>query len=62
MFRPLHWTVYFRWIKDTAIKGFPRKANDLKSSVQKFLNANPRKHSFKNNRPGDGWVKVGIVD
>lgn len=45
---------------DTARKGFPRKANDLKLSVQKFLNDNPRKNPFKENRPGDGWVKVKV--
>nr|CAI5845150.1 unnamed protein product [Callosobruchus analis] len=42
------------WIRDIASKGFPRKANDLKKSVQKFLSANPRSNKFKNNRPGEG--------
>nr|CAI5848326.1 unnamed protein product [Callosobruchus analis] len=45
------------WIRDNASKGFPRKANDVKNSVQKFLSANPRPNKFKNNRPGEGWVK-----
>ena len=45
-------------MKDAAAKGFPRKPNDLKSSVQKFLAANPRCHNFKNNRRSDGWLKV----
>lgn len=43
-----------------ARKGFPRKANDLKASVQNFLTNNPRNNPFQNNRPGDGWVKVRI--
>uniref|UniRef100_A0A6P7FDU2 Uncharacterized protein LOC114327213 n=1 Tax=Diabrotica virgifera virgifera TaxID=50390 RepID=A0A6P7FDU2_DIAVI len=47
-----------RWIQETASKGFPKKANDLKSSVQKFLTENPRPNNFKDNRPGDGWLKV----
>ncbi|XP_072389546.1 uncharacterized protein [Diabrotica undecimpunctata] len=46
-----------RWIQETASKGFPKKANDLKSSVQKFLIENPRPNNFKDNRPGDGWLK-----
>ncbi|XP_050500978.1 uncharacterized protein LOC126880945 [Diabrotica virgifera virgifera] len=46
-----------RWIQETASKGFPKKANDLKSSVQKFLTENPRPNNFKDNRPGDGWLK-----
>nr|CAI5865434.1 unnamed protein product [Callosobruchus analis] len=45
------------WIIDTESKGFPKMANDLKSSVQKFLNDHPRSDPFKNNRPGDGWVQ-----
>lgn len=43
-----------------ARKGFLRKANDLKASVQNFLTNNPRNNPFQNNRPGDGWVKVRI--
>nr|CAI5845544.1 unnamed protein product [Callosobruchus analis] len=50
--------ILVNWIIDTASKGFPKKANDLKSSVQKFLNDHPRNNPFKNNRPGDGWVKA----
>ncbi|CAH2017123.1 unnamed protein product [Acanthoscelides obtectus] len=46
------------WILETARKRFPKKANDLKSSVQNFLNDHPRKNLFNNNRPGDGWVKA----
>ncbi|CAH2011138.1 unnamed protein product [Acanthoscelides obtectus] len=46
------------WIKDNAAKGFPRKANDLKNDLQRFLTVNPRPHKFNDNRPGDGWVKV----
>ncbi|CAH2001068.1 unnamed protein product [Acanthoscelides obtectus] len=48
--------ILVNWILETARKGFPKKANDLKSSVQNF--DHPRKNPFNNNRPGDGWVKV----
>ncbi|XP_072387396.1 mblk-1-related factor 1-like [Diabrotica undecimpunctata] len=51
-----------RWIQETASKGFPKKANDLKSSVQKFLIENPRLNNFKDNRPGDGWLKDSDSD
>lgn len=44
------------WIVELGRKGFPRKKEDLQSSVQIFLNNNPRPNPFKNNRPGDGWV------
>ncbi|CAH1953869.1 unnamed protein product [Acanthoscelides obtectus] len=37
------------WIRDNAAKGFPRKANDLTNSVQRFLTVNPRPHKFNNN-------------
>ncbi|CAH1975884.1 unnamed protein product [Acanthoscelides obtectus] len=45
------------WIKDNAAKDFPRKENDLKNSLQRFLTVNPRPHKFNDNRPGDRWVK-----
>ncbi|KAJ8929262.1 hypothetical protein NQ314_018055 [Rhamnusium bicolor] len=47
-----------RWISELGRKGFPRKLEDLVSSVQKFLDANPRPNPFKNNRPGNGWIKA----
>lgn len=50
--------IFFSWIKDTAKAGFPKKANDIKCSVQKFLKDNPRPNPFVNNRPGEGWLKV----
>lgn len=45
------------WIVELARKGFPRKKEDLQSSVQIFLSNHPRSNPFKNNRSGDGWVK-----
>lgn len=48
----------YRWILDSAKKGFPRKKYDILTSVQKFLIDNPRQNPFKDNRPGDGWLKV----
>jgi hypothetical protein len=52
--------LYFilRWIKELARKGFPRKREDIISSVQEFLTQNPRPNPFKMNRPGEGWLKV----
>jgi hypothetical protein len=45
-----------RWILELARKGFPRKKNDIISSVQNFLIYHPRPNLFKNNRPGEGWM------
>jgi len=47
-----------RWILELARKGFPRKKDDIISSVQNFLISHPRPNPFKNNRPGEGWIKV----
>jgi len=47
-----------RWILELARKGFPRKKDDILSSVQNFLISHPRLNPFKNNRPGEGWIKV----
>ena len=47
-----------RWIMELARKGFPRKKDDILSSVQNFLISHPRPNKFKNNRPGEGWIKV----
>jgi hypothetical protein len=41
-----------------ARKGFPRKREDLISSVQGFLMQNPRQNPFKVNHNGEGWLKV----
>jgi hypothetical protein len=41
-----------------AKKGFPRKKYDIISSVQNFLISHPRPNPFKNNRPGERWIKV----
>ena len=47
-----------RWILEMARKGFLRKKDDIISSVQNFLISHPRPNPFKNNRPGEGWIKV----
>jgi len=47
-----------RWILELARKGFPRKRDDIILSVQNFLISHPRPNPFKNNRPGEGWIKV----
>ena len=46
-----------RWILELARKGFPRKQDDI-LSVRNFLISHPRPNPFKNNHPGEGWVKV----
>lgn len=46
------------WIKRLMRKGFPLKIEDLQRSVHKFLMENPRPNQFKDNYPGDGWVKT----
>lgn len=46
------------WIINLAKKGFPRNIDGIVSSVQDFLTDVPRPNPFKNNRPGDGWVKL----
>lgn len=50
--------ILVNWITQLARKGFPKKKEDLKSSVQTFLTNNPRPNPFTNNRPGDGWIKA----
>lgn len=45
------------WIFELSRKGFPLKKEDLQFSVQKFLNDNPRPNPFKDNFPGEGWVR-----
>ena len=47
-----------RWILELARKGFPRKKDDIILNVQNFLILHPRPNPFKNNRPGEGWIKV----
>lgn len=46
------------WIKRLMKKGFPLKIENLQRSVSKFLEENPRPNPFKDNYPGDGWVKA----
>lgn len=37
-------------------KGFPTRDEDIKWSVKKFLDQNPRNNPFKDNLPGKGWM------
>ena len=46
-----------RWILELARKGFPRK-KDIILSFQNFLVSYPGPNPFKNNRPGEYWIKV----
>jgi hypothetical protein len=48
----------FRWILELARTDFSRKKDYIISSVQNFLISQPRTNAFKNNRPGEGWIKV----
>lgn len=45
------------WIIECARKGFPRRKHDIRTTVQKFLDSNPRENPFKNNSPGEHWYK-----
>jgi hypothetical protein len=47
-----------KWISEMGKRGFPRKVENLLSSVKNFLDHNPRPNPFKNNRPGKGWLKA----
>ncbi|KAI4457966.1 helix-turn-helix psq domain [Holotrichia oblita] len=46
------------WIIDSYRKGFPRRRDDIQSSVKTFLDANPRKTLFKENQPGRHWYEA----
>ncbi|XP_030749805.1 uncharacterized protein LOC115877675 [Sitophilus oryzae] len=46
------------WIKDCQRKGFPRRKEDIQTSVKQFLDESPRENPFKNNLPGEGWYKA----
>lgn len=44
------------WIINSCRKGFPRRKEDLLSSVQQFLEKNKRQNPFKNNLPGIEYI------
>ena len=46
-----------KWILESYRKGFPLREEDVQVSVKGFLDDQPRKTPFKDNRPGDGWYK-----
>lgn len=47
-----------KWITVCVKKGFPRRKENIISSVKELLDQVPRKNPFKNNTPGDGWFKA----
>ena len=52
-----YWCFKFKVDIGIGKERFPRKRNDI-SSVQNFLISHPRPNPFKNNHPGEGWIKV----
>ncbi|KAI4455576.1 helix-turn-helix psq domain [Holotrichia oblita] len=46
------------WIIYSYRKGFPRRRDDIQSSLKTFLDANPRKTPFKENQPGRHWYEA----
>jgi hypothetical protein len=47
-----------RCILEFERKCFPTKKDDILSSIQDFLISHQRPNPFKNNRPGEVWIKV----
>lgn len=47
-----------KWITECQRKGFPRRLNDVQTSVKNFLDKSPRENPFVNNYPGEGWYKA----
>lgn len=43
-----------KWITECQRKGFPRRLNDVQTSVKNFLDKSPRENPFVNNYPGEG--------
>lgn len=46
-----------RWVIDVSKRGFPVTQAELKDSVQAMLNTKQRITKFKNNKPGQTWMK-----
>lgn len=50
--------ILVRWIFECHRKGFPRRIDDIQSSVQELIRKDKRKTPFKNEMPGKGWYKA----
>lgn len=50
--------ILVRWIFECHRKGFPRRIDDIQSSVQELIKKDKRKTPFKNEMPGKGWYKA----
>lgn len=47
-----------KWIITCHKKGFPVRDEDIKWSVKRFLDENPRPNPFNANLPGKGWMEA----
>ncbi|XP_031778828.1 uncharacterized protein LOC100680064 [Nasonia vitripennis] len=47
-----------KWILDKARLGFPMHEDEVKVAVKKVLDDEKRDSIFKNNKPGDKWMKL----
>jgi hypothetical protein len=47
-----------QWILAKAKLGFPMHPSEVKDAVQKILTETNRPNPFKNNRPGEKWLKL----
>lgn len=45
------------WIIDCSRKGFPRRKENVQTSVKKCLDHSGLKNPFHNNAPGSGWYE-----
>lgn len=50
-----------KWILDKAKLGFPMHPEDVKDAVQKVLKCINRQNPFKDDRPGDKWMKLFLI-
>ncbi|XP_020298074.1 uncharacterized protein LOC109862427, partial [Pseudomyrmex gracilis] len=47
-----------QWIIDKACIGYPMHPNIVKSAIKNVLDKAPRPNCFKNNMPGQKWLKL----
>lgn len=47
-----------QWITAKAMLGFPMHPSEIKDAVQKILTETSRPNPFKENRPGEKWLKL----
>lgn len=50
--------VLVNWIIQSSKRGFPRRKEDIQYSVSDFLRKAKRRSLFKNDLPGDKWLKL----